>query len=125
MRLKLILPVGRQVLAVASATLLVGCAEFRRGSVTMEPHPALGDERGMQLITVTDDDILRQMHRRMEILGAERYAGAVIEVSNGVVTLSGTVPDAAAKSRLEWEAKHVDGVRKVINNLEMALPPAP
>lgn len=45
-------------------------------------------------------------------------AGADVSVSQGVVTLSGTVPDAAAIDRAEAIAQRVDGVVTVENSLQ-------
>lgn len=39
---------------------------------------------------------------------------------DGVVTLSGTVPNAAAKEDAEDAAEDVDGVKQVMNNLRTA-----
>ena len=45
-------------------------------------------------------------------------SGVSVSVSEGVVTLSGTVPDAAARDRAETIASRVDGVVTVENSLE-------
>jgi len=40
-----------------------------------------------------------------------------IDTSNGVVTLSGSVPTAAEKAEAERTARNTQGVRQVVNNL--------
>jgi hyperosmotically inducible protein len=42
-----------------------------------------------------------------------------VDSNDGVVTLSGSVPTAADKQKAETVALSVDGVRKVVNNLEV------
>lgn len=48
-----------------------------------------------------------------------------VTVTDGVATLSGEVPDEAAKMRAEEVAKGEKGVKSVINNLTVAMPMAP
>jgi osmotically-inducible protein OsmY len=59
-------------------------------------------------------------------LTADRFSNIVnvdINVTNGVVTLAGEVPNAKVKSEAEAEARSVDGVVRVINNLQVKNPP--
>jgi hypothetical protein len=42
-----------------------------------------------------------------------------VDVSNAVVTLSGTVANATQKTKAEQTAKAIDGVTKVVNNLKV------
>lgn len=59
-------------------------------------------------------------------LTADRFSNIVnvdINVTNGVVTLAGEVPNAKVKSEAESEARSVDGVVKVVNNLQVKSPP--
>jgi hyperosmotically inducible protein len=61
-------------------------------------------------------------------LTADRFSNIVnvdINVTNGVVTLAGEVPNAQVKAEAEAEAKTVDGVKRVINNLQVKSPPSP
>ena len=60
-------------------------------------------------------------------LTADRFSNIVnvdINVTNGIVTLAGEVPNAKVKSEAEVEARSVSGVVKVINNLQVKMPPA-
>ena len=59
-------------------------------------------------------------------LAADRFSNLVnvdVNVTNGVVTLAGEVPNAAVKTEAEAEARSVDGVVRVINNLQVQSPP--
>ena len=47
-----------------------------------------------------------------------------VNVTNGVVTLAGEVPNAQVKAEAEHEARTTGGVVKVINNLQVKSPPA-
>ncbi len=62
-------------------------------------------------------------------LSARNIPGAIeVTADDGVVTLSGSVPDARAKARAEELASHVGGVEHVVNNLRTTMaadaPPA-
>ncbi|HEY7112703.1 MAG TPA: BON domain-containing protein [Thermoanaerobaculia bacterium] len=46
-----------------------------------------------------------------------------INVTNGVVTLAGEVPNAQVKADAGAEAKSVKGVVRVVNNLQVKNPP--
>lgn len=50
--------------------------------------------------------------------------GVVVEVKDGVATLSGEVADGAAKTAAEEAAKKVDGIKSVVNQTTVT-PPAP
>jgi osmotically-inducible protein OsmY len=59
-------------------------------------------------------------------LTAERFSNIVnvdVNVTNGVVTLAGEVPNSKVKAEAEHEARTTDGVVKVINNLQVKSPP--
>jgi BON domain-containing protein len=66
--------------------------------------------------------ILDDVYRNVAMSGAEVEA-VEIEVSDGIVTLSGTVPSRFAKRAVEDVAEDVFGVREVHNHLQVA-PPA-
>ncbi len=51
--------------------------------------------------------------------------GITVSVAEGVVTLSGTVADEAAKASAEEAAKSEKGVVSVVNNLMLPAPPPP
>jgi hyperosmotically inducible protein len=59
-------------------------------------------------------------------LTVDRFSNIVnidINVTNGIVTLAGEVPNAKVKSEAQAEAKTVSGVKRVINNLQVTSPP--
>ena len=59
-------------------------------------------------------------------LTAERFSNLLnidVNVTNGVVTLAGEVPNAQVKAEAEQEARSVAGVVRVINNLQVQAPP--
>ena len=59
-------------------------------------------------------------------LTADRFSNITnidVNVTNGVVTLAGEVPNAQVKREAESEARSVDGVVKVVNNLQVKVPP--
>ena len=59
-------------------------------------------------------------------LTADRFSNIVnidINVTNGVVTLAGEVPNAQVSAEAQREAHTVSGVTRVINNLQVKSPP--
>jgi hyperosmotically inducible periplasmic protein len=48
-----------------------------------------------------------------------------VNVTNGVVTLAGEVPNTKVKAEAEAEAHSVKGVKRVVNNLQVSNPPKP
>lgn len=60
-------------------------------------------------------------------LTADRFSNIVniaINVTNGIVTLAGEVPNAQVKDDAQTEARRVSGVVRVINNLQVKSPPS-
>lgn len=53
------------------------------------------------------------------------YSGVMVDVKDGVATLSGTVNDEAIRTGAETSAKNVEGVKSVTNNISVAPPPPP
>ena len=61
-------------------------------------------------------------------LTADRFSNITnidVNVTNGVVTLAGEVPNAQVKSEAAREASTVSGVKKVHNNLMVKSPASP
>lgn len=58
---------------------------------------------------------------KSKFLADTKVSGLKIDVDtrNGVITLTGTVPTAAEKSRAGLVAKETDGVKSVVNNLKI------
>ncbi len=94
--------------AVALALVVAGC------TTTQSP--------GRQI----DDNAI---HTKVKAqLTAERFSNILnidINVTNGIVTLAGEVPNAQVKAEAEQEARSVPGVVRVINNLQVKAPPRP
>jgi osmotically-inducible protein OsmY len=62
----------------------------------------------------------------MAKLTADRFSNIVnidINVTNGVVTLAGEVPNLEVSAAAQKEAHTVSGVTRVINNLQVKSPP--
>ena len=61
-------------------------------------------------------------------LTGERFSNLFnveVNVTNGIVTLAGEVANAQVKADAEAEARSVDGVKGVNNNLQVKSPPTP
>ena len=61
-------------------------------------------------------------------LTADRFSNIVnveVNVTNGIVTLAGEVPNEQVKRDAEAEARSVDGVKGVNNMLQVKSPPSP
>jgi len=50
---------------------------------------------------------------------ASNFTRIDVDTTNGIVYLNGTVQDAKQKARAEQLAGRVDGVKKVVNNLQV------
>jgi osmotically-inducible protein OsmY len=76
--------------------------------------------------TQVDDNTI---HAKIKAkLTAERFSNIVnvdINVTNGIVTLAGEVPNEKVKMDAEAEARSVEGVKQVINNLQVKYPSKP
>lgn len=53
------------------------------------------------------------------------YSGVMVDVKDGVATLSGTVNDETIRTGAATSAKNVEGVKSVTNNIAVAPPPPP
>ena len=119
----------KAVFGSLAATLLLGLAHAQDLSEALglpaqeDPAPAPSDG-----VTVPDGDIATDpaevvpdaqvAARLVDIFGAlESLAGVEVAVDGGVVTLTGTVPDAAAVQRAEVIASKTNGVVAVENAL--------
>ncbi len=72
---------------------------------------------------VDDAAIVEQVRAALRADRDLRDASISVRSSNGSVTLSGSVPSAAAKDRATWVARGIDGVRTVNNRLRVAAAP--
>jgi serine/threonine-protein kinase len=89
--------------------------------------PAAVDAAGpMVAPAATDSDahIQNEIQRLLVSSSQLRSQPIVVEVANGIVTLSGSVPDAVSSQLAESFASSVGGVRRVFNTLRVPPPAA-
>ncbi len=68
---------------------------------------------------VTDDYIYDQVRIKLASDQVVKGGGLVVDVKQGVVTLSGAVEQSNQKDKAAKVAKKVKGVKQVINNIEI------
>lgn len=81
--------------------------------------PAVALAQSQSNAKPTDAQILAQVNRTISNQQAFQGMNIVPSVSNGVVTLSGTVSNYAAKVLASTEVGNIAGVRTVLNNLSV------
>jgi len=86
--------------------------------IRREPSPTAGVKRG---IGQTAKDMWITSDVKMRLVADEKTPANDINVDtrSGVVTLFGMVPSPAAKSAADAEARKVNGVKRVVNELEV------
>jgi hyperosmotically inducible protein len=68
--------------------------------------------------TIADANISAAVEQRLNTDRARgSLTGVTVTTENGIVTLSGRVPDLETKQRASELAREVEGVRRVVNNL--------
>jgi len=67
---------------------------------------------------VDDAAIAATVKTKLAEDSAKTLTAVDVDTVNGIVYLTGTVPDAAAKQRATQIARHVNGVARVENNLQ-------
>ena len=101
-----------QVQALETARTVEGVASVRNDLVVPEKKPTLG--------AALDDTIIAAKVREELKDNAANSAGDIqVEVSSGVVQLSGFVPTVEAKTRAADVASTVEGVRDVRNDIAL------
>lgn len=70
-----------------------------------------------------DSDIQSKITQKFS--ATPELSGVNASVSDGVATLTGEVKDDAAKTRAETDAKDVKGVKSVVDNITVNMPPPP
>lgn len=98
-----------------------GAMQYPVDRVPQGSRSTLADDRPPEPKPVIRDDELREM-----IVAALRddASGIAIDVTGGVVTLSGAIGDDDAKRRVDDAVRRIPGVKTVINELAAA-PGAP
>lgn len=102
----------RGVLGVAAAAVLVA---FVSGCTTTQSP-------GRQ---IDDGAISTAVKAKLTVDRFSNIVNIEVNTTNGIVTLAGEVPNAKVKADAEREARSVDGVRGVNNNLQVKNPPTP
>jgi serine/threonine protein kinase len=81
------------------------------------PSPGSGDSVDVDARAARDDQIKTAVERALRDNPRTRRQDIDVEVDEGIVSLSGHAPAAAAHDA-EMMARHVDGVREVLNTIE-------
>lgn len=99
----------------ASALLLAGC---NRGSEPAAPRTSGTADTSRGVAQATDDAGLTAKVKTALIAESQLNSrGINVDTQNGVVTLSGTVPDKSQADRAAQVAQQVGGVKRVDNKL--------
>ena len=69
--------------------------------------------------TIDDATITASVNATLTADKASNFTRIDVDTNRGVVSLNGTVADTQQKSRAEQLARRVDGVKNVINNLQV------
>ncbi len=97
--------------------LVAGCAGSRQGADDSPPAMRALGEAVTTTESPSDESIGAEIRRQMEVADAAGTASVVIEVSDGVVTLSGTANGLTGAWRAEAVAHSVPGVTEVRNEI--------
>ena len=73
---------------------------------------------------VDDNEIHAAVKSRLTAARFSNIVNISINVTNGVVTLAGEVPNARVRADAEAEARAVNGVVRIHNNLQVQNPPS-
>lgn len=112
-------PVAKALMCAALLTTLSGCVEMMVGSAVMGAV-ATNDRRTLGAQT-EDKAIAVKAEIRVPKVAGE-YSHVNIASFNRKVLLTGEVPDAAMKATVEREVRAIEGVKDVINELEVSGP---
>lgn len=69
---------------------------------------------------ISDNEIHAKLKTKLTADKASNLVNIDINVTNGIVTLAGEVPNSQVKEQAERDAWSVKGVRQVINNLQVS-----
>jgi hypothetical protein len=94
--------------------------QVARGALDAEQRKLTRAEEQMRLFAVPDSVLFRNVQRRLLDAGALREVAIAAEVSDGVVTLRGRVPDERLRAAAVQLANGVDGVISVDDLIEVA-----
>jgi len=98
----------------------IGCAQQSANKETSEtPKPALralGESVTSEEVR-SDEAMGVEIRDRLNLAGVSDTRGVIVNISDGVVTLSGSTQTLAASWRAEAAAQGVKGVKKVLNRI--------
>ena len=103
-----------------AAGFSIGCSKQSSPAPTAASNPAAAPAP----VPPSDAEISRQVRAQLQADSALPANAITANAANGIVTLSGSVPDAAARELAGNDAAQVNGVRTVVNNLTVAAPAA-
>jgi osmotically-inducible protein OsmY len=95
--------------------LLAACAQPQK-QAAQPSFRALGETLSVDQ-TRSDEAVGVEVRRQIDLVGPAASAGIIVQVSDGVVTLSGTAPSVADSWRAQGAAQTVKGVKNVINEI--------
>jgi BON domain len=99
-------------------------SKTKRRDAQPSPSPAAGDSVDGDLKAVQDAAIAVGVQRGLRANPRTRHQDIDVDVEDGVVRLSGKAPAAAAREA-EAMARHVDGVKNVVNTIDIEEAEAP
>ncbi len=94
--------------------------QLARGALDAEQRELARAEEQMRRFAVPDSVVFRNVQRELLDAGALRDVAIAAEVSKGVVTLRGRVPDERSREAAIEIAANVDGVISVDDLIEVA-----
>ena len=74
---------------------------------------------------ISDQAITAQVKTKLAVERFSNIVNVSVDVTNGVVTLAGEVPNEEVRREAEAEARSVEGVKRVNNNLQVSRPARP
>lgn len=111
------------VLCVLGLAVTWGCSSDRRGDAERTADRAVeGTERaaGQAGRAIDDATVTTKVKGQLAAdEGLRTLTGISVDTENGVVRLTGEVPTAAMKERVETAARGVEGVTRVQNDLKV------
>lgn len=96
------------------ATVLLGCAAPRNAE---KPAMRALGQQATARDQISDEAIGNEARRRLALANRSASGSIIIEVSEGIVTLRGHVPDVQSAWQAEGVVRAVPGVRAVQNEM--------